>query len=290
MTELEVGGMISLEVDGRPVQVAPGSTLLEACHAVGVDVPTLCWDPRLSPYGSCRVCLVGVEGARGPMASCVTPAAPGMRVDTTDRGARHAARGVLELIVSQLPERALDIPAARSELVRVCARLGVAPPAFGTGYDSRGFDFSHPYIKLDRDLCIACARCVRMCDEVQGTFALTMASRGYATVVAPGSGRLWRESDCVACGGCVSSCPTGALSEPGLLDLLPMERTTRTTCGVLRGGMHLGRARARRHDRRGDARPGRSGQPGPRMRQGSVRARIRPLGGPVDDAADPPGR
>ena len=239
MTELEVGGMISLEVDGRPVQVAPGSTLLEACHAVGVDVPTLCWDPRLSPYGSCRVCLVGVEGARGPMASCVTPAAPGMRVDTTDRGARHAARGVLELIVSQLPERALDIPAARSELVRVCARLGVAPPAFGTGYDSRGFDFSHPYIKLDRDLCIACARCVRMCDEVQGTFALTMASRGYATVVAPGSGRSWRESDCVACGGCVSSCPTGALSEPGLLDLLPMERTTQTTCGYCGVGCTL---------------------------------------------------
>ena len=121
----------------------------------------------------------------------------------------------------------------------MCEALGVAPAAFGTGYDSRGFDFSHPYVKLDRDLCIACGRCVRMCDEVQGTFALTLASRGYATVVAPGSGGSWLESDCVACGGCVDSCPTGALSEPGLLDLRPIERTTTTTCGYCGVGCTL---------------------------------------------------
>ncbi|MGE5636582.1 MAG: formate dehydrogenase subunit alpha [Nocardioidaceae bacterium] len=233
------GGLISLEVDGRPVELAPGSTILEACQAVGVDVPTLCWDSRLAPYGSCRVCLVGVDGASGPLAACVSPAAHGMRVDTSDRRATADARRVLELIVSQLPERALDLPAQRSELVRVCERLGVDPSAFGTGYETRGFDFSHPYVKLDRDLCIACARCVRMCDEVQGTFALTMASRGYATVVAPGSGRSWAESDCVSCGGCVSSCPTGALSEPGLLDLRPSERTTTTTCGYCGVGCTL---------------------------------------------------
>ena len=129
MTTLEVRGLIALEVDGRPVEMAPGSTVLEACQAAGVEVPTLCWDPRLAPFGSCRVCLVGVEGARGPVAACVSPAAQGMRVDTTDRSARADARAVLELIVSQLPERALDIPAERSELVRVCEALGVAPAA-----------------------------------------------------------------------------------------------------------------------------------------------------------------
>jgi formate dehydrogenase major subunit len=228
-----------LTVDGAAVTVAPGDTVLQACRAAGADVPTLCQDDRLAPYGSCRVCLVHVDGARGPVASCVTPATDGMAVRTDDKHVAAAARSVLELIVSQLPERALDIPAERSELVGVCEHFDVKAAAFGTGYDARGFDFSHPYVKLDRDLCIACGRCVRMCDEVQGTFALTLASRGYSTVVAPGSGGSWAQSDCVACGGCVSSCPTGALSEPGLLDLRPVERTTTTTCGYCGVGCSL---------------------------------------------------
>ncbi|MEP6464493.1 MAG: formate dehydrogenase subunit alpha [Frankiaceae bacterium] len=227
-----------LTVDGAAVAVAPGVTVLQACQSAGVEVPTLCSDDRLAPYGSCRVCLVHVDGARGPVAACVTPATDGMTVRTNDVHVVAAARSVLELIVSQLPERALDLPAERSELVRVCEHFRVSAQHFGTGYESRGFDFSHPYVKLDRDLCIACGRCVRMCDEVQGTFALTLASRGYSTVVAPGSGS-WAESDCVACGGCVSSCPTGALSEPGLLDLRPVERTTTTTCGYCGVGCML---------------------------------------------------
>lgn len=238
-TDAAVGAGVTLTVDGRAVSVTPGETLLAACRSAGAAVPTLCSDDRLAPYGSCRVCLVYVDGARGPVASCVTPATEGMTVRTDDGHVVAAARSVLELIVSQLPERALDIPAERSELVRVCDQLGVGAPHFGTGYDARGFDFSHPYVKLDRDLCIACGRCVRMCDEVQGTFALTLASRGYSTVVAAGSGGSWAESDCVACGGCVSSCPTGALSEPGLLDLRPVDRTTTTTCGYCGVGCSL---------------------------------------------------
>jgi formate dehydrogenase alpha subunit len=233
------GRSIALEIDGYHLRVPAGSTILEACRSAGIEVPTLCFDPRLAPYGSCRICLVGVEGARWPMAACVTPAADGMRVDTRAPDAVGAARRVLRLIVSQLPERALDLPEQRSELVRVCERLGVAAPDFGTAYESRGFDFSHPYVKLDRDLCIACARCVRMCDEVQGTFALTLASRGYSTMVVPGTGAPWNQSDCVACGGCVSSCPTGALSEPGLLDLRPTEPAVTTTCGYCGVGCSL---------------------------------------------------
>ncbi|HLZ36948.1 MAG TPA: formate dehydrogenase subunit alpha, partial [Mycobacteriales bacterium] len=231
---------LHLSVDGVDVVVEPGATLLEAAGAAGAFVPTLCHDDRLAPYGSCRVCLVHVDGARGPVASCVTPCADGMRVRTRDPGTVRAARSVLELMVSQLPERALDVPAERSELVRVCEHFGVGANDFGTGYGSaRGFDFSHPYVKLDRDLCIACGRCVRMCDQVQGTFALTLASRGYATVVVPGSGGTWANSDCVACGGCVSSCPSGALSEPGFLDLRPVSATTTTTCGYCGVGCTL---------------------------------------------------
>ena len=227
-----------LEVDGRAVELEAGATLLDAVRAAGGEVPTLCWDERLSPCGSCRVCMVHVEG-RGPVAACTAPAADGAVVRTDHPEAVAAARGTLELILSQLPERALEVPAERSELVRAAAALGADASAFGGERRHAARDDSHPYVKLDPELCIACARCVRMCDEVQGTFALEMGDRGFGTVVVPGSGGSWAESDCVACGGCVDSCPTGALSEPGLLDPEPVERTTTTTCGYCGVGCTL---------------------------------------------------
>jgi formate dehydrogenase major subunit len=228
---------VKVTVDGRPVEVLEGSTLLDAVHAVEGVLPTLCYDSRISPYGSCRVCLVSVGGRTVP--ACVTPATDGDEILTGEPRARAAARHTLELIVSELPERALELPAERSELVRACELLGVESDRFRGERLGGGRDDSHPYVKLDRDLCIACGRCVRMCDEVQGTFALELVGRGFSTVVAPGSGGPWLESDCVACGGCVDSCPTGALSEPGLLDLRPVERTVTTTCGYCGVGCTL---------------------------------------------------
>ena len=161
-------------MDGRPVDVEEGATVLDAAAAAGVDVPTLCFDERLAPVGACRVCLVGVEGRRAPVAACTTPVGEDMVVRTDDPAAVAQAKSVLELLVSELPERALDVPAQRSELVRVCGRLGVDARRFGEAVRDGGRDDSHPYVKLDRDLCIACSRCVRMCDEVQGTFALSL--------------------------------------------------------------------------------------------------------------------
>jgi formate dehydrogenase major subunit len=228
---------VKVTVDGRPVEVSEGSTLLDAVHAVEGVLPTLCYDSRISPYGACRVCLVSVGGRTVP--ACVTPATDGDEILTGEPRARAAARHTLELIVSELPERALELPAERSELVRACELLGVESDRFRGERLGGGRDDSHPYVKLDRDLCIACGRCVRMCDEVQGTFALELVGRGFSTVVAPGSGGPWLESDCVACGGCVDSCPTGALSEPGLLDLRPVERTVTTTCGYCGVGCTL---------------------------------------------------
>ncbi len=226
-------------VDGRAVELPDGASMLDAASAAGVELPTLCWDERLSAAGACRLCMVRVDGRPAPVAACTSPAADGMEIRTDDPDVRTQVRTILELLVSELPERALDVPAARSELVRLCSALGVDGSRFAGAKHAHGVDHSHPYVKLDRDLCIACGRCVRMCDEVQGTFALELGGRGFDTVVVPGTTGVWAESDCVACGGCADTCPTGALSEPGLLDPRPTETATSTTCGYCGVGCTL---------------------------------------------------
>ena len=222
---------MELSVDGGSVTLADGGTVLDATRAAAVDVPTLCHDDRLSPTGSCRLCLVLADGHE--VAACVTPAAAGMVIDTRDAGVADDVRRALELTAQRLPRRALH---ADTELAGVCDRVGIGPDAFAAVGRGLGRDESHPYFTLDRDLCIACGRCVRMCDEVQGTFALTLTGRGADTVVAAGAGGPWTESACVSCGGCVDSCPSGALSERGAG---PVETTTRTTCGYCGVGCTL---------------------------------------------------
>lgn len=230
-----------VEIDGRPVRLPDGAFLLDAVRAVGVGLPALCHDDRLSPAGSCRACLVRADGL--VVAACVTPATDGAHVGTADDELRGLRRDAVRVIVSALPPRALEDTA--SELAAICDELGIGPQeAQGTG--GRGRDDSHPYVHLDRDLCIACGRCVRMCADVQGTFALTLVGRGADTVVAPGTGGRWADSDCVACGGCVDTCPTGAIFQPGLPPgapasraLPPRTRTTRTTCGYCGVGCSL---------------------------------------------------
>jgi predicted molibdopterin-dependent oxidoreductase YjgC len=202
-------------IDGREVEVTPGTTVLEAVRAAGGAVPTLCFDDRQAPFGACRVCLVGVEGAPAPMPACTTPCREGMQVDTRDATARRVAGAVVELVLSELPEP----PGAHTELAAVARSLDVTETRWPGATHAREHDGRHPYLAFQHELCISCGRCVRACDEVQGAFALTATGRGFHANVTAGLDAGFRDSTCVSCGACADTCPTDAITEISLLSL-----------------------------------------------------------------------
>jgi predicted molibdopterin-dependent oxidoreductase YjgC len=204
--------VITLTIDGEEISVPPGTTILDAARQ---PIPTLCFDERQAPFGACRVCLVGVEGAPGPVASCTTLVREGMKVDTRDPTARRVATAVVELVLSELPEP----PAEHTELAQVARMLEVDELRWpGAQHEDRR-DERHPYLAFQHELCISCGRCVRACDEVQGTFALTAVGRGFQANVAAGLDQGFRDSACVSCGACADTCPTDAITEISLLNL-----------------------------------------------------------------------
>jgi predicted molibdopterin-dependent oxidoreductase YjgC len=194
-------------VDGAELEVAPGTTVLEAVRRAGRHVPTLCFDDRLRAYGACRVCLVGIDGR--PAASCTTPCRDGMTVVSDDERARRIARNVVELVLSELPAP----PSSDTELAAVAAELGVGEPRWRGAVHAERVEDAHPYLVLHHELCISCGRCVRACDEIQGAFALTATGRGFEANVAAGLGAGFADSTCVSCGACADTCPTGAIAE-----------------------------------------------------------------------------
>lgn len=207
-------------VDGTEVEVREDATVLEAARAAGRAVPTLCFDDRLAPFGACRVCLVGAEGAPGPIPACTTPCRDGMAIDTRDPVARRAAGAVVELVLSELPEP----PAAHTELAAVARELDVGEPRWPGDTHPPDQDLRHPYLALRHELCISCGRCVRACDEVEGAFALTATGRGFTANVTAGVDAGFRESSCVSCGACADTCPTDAITEISLLSLSDPQR------------------------------------------------------------------
>lgn len=202
-------------VDGIEVEVGVGATVLEAARAAGRWVPTLCYDERQDPFGACRVCLVG-SGA-GVIPACTTPCVDDMVIDTADPVARRVAKAVVELVLSELPAA----PPPESELAEVAGRLEVGEPRWpGEVHPARPADDRHPYLTFRHELCISCGHCIRACDEVQGTFALTATGRGFEANVAAGLDQGFRDSACVSCGACADTCPTEAISEPLLIALM----------------------------------------------------------------------
>lgn len=205
--------MTKVTVDGIEVEVAAGTTILEAAEAAGRWVPTVCYDARQAPFGACRVCLVGVAGSPKPLPACTTPCRDGMEIETEEPTARRVSKAVVELVLSELPEA----PAPHTELAQVAARLAVGEPRWGGAVHRRDDDLRHPYLALRHELCISCGRCVRACDEVQGAFALTATGRGFDANITAGLDAGFEHSTCVSCGACADTCPTDAIAEISLV-------------------------------------------------------------------------
>ena len=207
-------GDVTLTIDGRQVTVPAGTSVLEAATQAGVKIPTLCYLEGLNEIGSCRLCVVEIEGAKTLAASCVTPAAQGMVVHTNTKHVREARRAVLELIISNHPFECLTcVRSGSCELQALAESLGIREVRFEGAKAHHPVDDSTPSIVRDPDKCILCRRCVAVCEQVQGVSAINVSGRGFDSVVSPAGQLPLNDAACTLCGQCILVCPTGALSE-----------------------------------------------------------------------------
>jgi formate dehydrogenase major subunit len=225
---------VELTVDGRRVRVPAGTSVMRAAIEAGIQVPKLCATDSLEAFGSCRLCLVEIEGRTGYPASCTTPVEPGMRVRTQSAKLQQLRRNVMELYVSDHPLDCLTCPAnGDCELQDMAGLVGLREVRYGTAganHLAEAKDDSNPYFAFDPARCIVCSRCVRACEETQGTFALTIAGRGFGSRVAAGQSQPFMGSECVSCGACVQACPTAALLENSVIAMGQPGHGVATTC------------------------------------------------------------
>jgi formate dehydrogenase major subunit len=235
--------MITLTIDGYTVTVPVGTSLMRAAAENAINIPKLCATDSLEPFGSCRLCLVEIEGRRGYPASCTTPAEAGMVVRTQSPKLQEVRKGVMELYISDHPLDCLTCPAnGNCELQDMAGVTGLREVRYG--YEGENHlrlkkDESNPYFTFDSSKCIVCNRCVRACEETQGTFALTISGRGFDARVSAGQDQSFMESDCVSCGACVEACPTATLTEKSIIWLGQAERSVTTTCAYCGVGCSL---------------------------------------------------
>ncbi|WP_417320519.1 formate dehydrogenase subunit alpha [Emcibacter sp.] len=225
---------VTLEIDGRSVSVPEGTSVMRAASEAGVNIPKLCATDKLESFGSCRLCVVQVDGRRGLPSSCTLPAEEGMKVTTENEKLARVRRGVMELYISDHPLDCLTCSAnGNCELQDMAGQVGLRNVRYG--YDGENHleaekDESNPYFTFDPSKCIVCSRCVRACEEVQGTFALTIGGRGFDSHVSAGAEQSFLESDCVSCGACVDACPTATLMEDSVIEMGQPEHSVITTC------------------------------------------------------------
>lgn len=226
--------LVTLQIDGVSVTVPEGTSVLRAAAEADINIPKLCASDNLEAFGSCRICAVEIEGRRGTPASCTTPAENGMQVTTQNDKLGRLRRNIMELYISDHPLDCLTCPAnGNCELQDVAGEVGLREVRYG--FDGNNHldaekDKSNPYFTFDPSKCIVCSRCVRACEEVQGTFALTIDGRGFDSKVAAGEDQPFLDSDCVSCGACVQACPTSTLMENSVIEAGQPEHSVVTTC------------------------------------------------------------
>lgn len=240
ITEVDLGtppsvsaALVTLEIDGRPVTVPAGTSVLRAAAELGIQIPKLCATDSLKAFGSCRLCLVEIAGRRGTPASCTTPVEPGVKVATQTPRLAKLRRGTMELYISDHPLDCLTCAAnGDCELQDMAGAVGLREVRYGYAGENHlaaTKDESNPYFTFDPAKCIVCSRCVRACEETQGTFALTIVGRGFESKVSAGNADFL-DSECVSCGACVQACPTATLIEKSVVEQGQPEHAVITTC------------------------------------------------------------
>ena len=232
--EVDSQETLQVTIDGQQVEIPSGISVMRAAALAGKSVPKLCATDSLDPFGSCRLCLVEIDGRKGTPASCTTPCEQGMSVTTQSPRLDKLRKGVMELYISDHPLDCLTCPAnGDCELQDMAGVVGLRDVRYG--YEGHNHldaptDDSNPYFSFDESKCIACSRCVRACDEIQGTFALTISGRGFDSKVSASQGLKFIDSECVSCGACVQACPTSTLQEKTVIELGIPTRQVKTTC------------------------------------------------------------
>jgi len=216
-------------INELPYEFEGGVSILAASRGLGVKIPTLCHDDRLKPIGSCRMCLVQVEGKPRPVTACNTLLTDRMVISTNTPALENERRMLLKMLAQDHPGEGLR-QTPDKPFYQYALHYGLTEADFNGSHETRLLDDSHPYIHVDMSQCIVCYRCVRICEEVQGQFVWQVFNRGHETRIVPDSGTTLRESSCVSCGACVDACPSGALEDKSVLAKAPPTNWTRTTC------------------------------------------------------------
>ncbi|MBT3653500.1 MAG: formate dehydrogenase subunit alpha [Euryarchaeota archaeon] len=237
MMEQSIDSII-MKINGQQVSGKSGQTIMQVARDNDISIPSLCDSPHLDAFGSCRMCIVEVDGMQGTPSSCTTLASEGMEIETGSERLWDLRKGITELYVSEHPLDCLTCTAnGDCELQDVAAEVGLREVRYDNTPANIGMpiDFSNPFFSFDASKCIVCSRCVRACDDVQVTHALSIDGRGFDSRIIAGADETFMESDCVSCGACVNECPVGALEDTveraaGVPD--NWVRTTCAFCGV----------------------------------------------------------